>query len=133
MRVLIGKLLRYFFTGGIAAIVDTGIFALLIRTHLAVMPAAAVSFCVAAIVNFLLTSRFVFKQQATPRRFMLFFFGAVIGLVVNVGVTTVGADFMALPAIVAKIYGIGTAFLLNFVINVRFVFRKSGRKDDGLT
>lgn len=133
MKVLIGKFLRYFFTGGFAAIVDTGIFALLIRTHLAIMPAAATSFCVAAIVNFMLTSRFVFEQQTTPRRFVLFFSGAVIGLVVNVGVTTVGTDLMALPAIVAKICGIGMAFLLNFVINVRFVFRKSGRNGAGLT
>ena len=123
MNDLIRKLCRYFFTGGIAAIIDIGIFSLLVRSHLAVMPAAAVSFCVANVFNFLLTSRFVFKQQSSSRRYLLFFLGALIGLTVNVGVTTIGTIIVALPAILAKLLGIGVAFLINFFINLKLVFR----------
>jgi len=103
--------------------VDIGVFSLLVRSHLAVMPAAAASFCVANVFNFLLTSRFVFNQQSSSRGFLLFFLGALVGLTVNVGVTTIGTGFLALPAVAAKLLGIGVAFLVNFFINLRLVFR----------
>lgn len=124
MRDLIAKFLGYFLTGGFAAIIDIGGFALLLTTKIAVGPAAAASFCVAILVNFQLISRFVFKQNATARRFFFYLLGALVGLVVNVGITVAGTDFLALPEIAAKIFGVGTAFLVNFALNVAVVFRK---------
>ena len=56
MRDVIGKFLRYAVTGGSAAIVDAGGFALLVQTGMALAPAAVTSFCVAAVVNFWLTA-----------------------------------------------------------------------------
>lgn len=124
MRALITGLLRYGLTGGTAAVVDLGGFLLLTSQDIAVAPAAVVSFVAAAVVNYMLTSRFVFASQASFRRFALFFAVALVGLAVNVGVTVFAADVLNLAPGLAKLAGIGTAFLLNFALNAGIVFRR---------
>ena len=124
MRNFFVKFLRYFFTGGVAAIVDVGGFALLYGLGITPLPAAASSFSIAAIVNFLLTSRFVFRQCATGRRFTLFFVAALFGLAVNVGVTMSTIMYFGIDPRLAKIVGIGIAFFINFLLNLCIVFRK---------
>ena len=123
MRGTLVKLLRYGVTGGIAAIVDAGGFALLIAPGLGIAAAGTMSFCVAALVNYLLSSRFVFASGRSAQGFALFFVIALLGLTINLGVTLAGVYLVGLPPVLAKIGGIGTAFLINFALNLRFVFR----------
>ena len=118
-----GKLLRYFLTAGVAAVVDVGGFAALCSIHIPIAVAAVTSFCLAAVVNFLLSSRFVFGHAPTVRGFGLFFVAALGGLMVNVSVTLVGSLYLGIPAVLAKTMGVGTAFLVNFWLNLRVVFR----------
>jgi putative flippase GtrA len=125
MRTVLVKLVRYGATGGIAAIVDAGGFALLLKMGLAVAAAGTLSFCVAALVNYGLSSRFVFARNASAQGFALFFAAALLGLSVNLGVTLVGVYLVGLPPVVAKIAGIGVAFLVNFALNLLVVFRPS--------
>lgn len=124
MRDVFVKLLRYGVTGGIAAIVDAGGFELLLRAGLGIAAAGATSFCVAALVNYALTSHFVFGQGKTAFGFLAFFAAALVGLSVNLGVTLAGVYWLGLPPLAAKILGIGTAFLINFALNMGIVFRK---------
>jgi len=126
MRALLAKLIGYGVTGGIAAIVDAGGFALLLQAGLGIAAAGTASFCTAAIVNYLLSSRFVFAGRTSAQGFALFFAVALIGLAVNLGVTLAGVYWLGLPPILAKIAGIGIAFLVNFALNLRIVFRPSG-------
>jgi putative flippase GtrA len=123
MREVLIKFGRYFLTAGAAAIVDAGGFAVLYRVGIATLPAAAASFALAAIVNFVLTARFVFGKKATTRGFSVFLAAALLGLMVNVGVTVVAAEFFGVPPVIAKIVGIGTAFSFNFMLNLLIVFR----------
>jgi putative flippase GtrA len=118
------QLVGYFFTGGTAAIVDVAGFILLIDQGLSVVPAAICSFAVAAVVNYLLSSRFVFKSEASTRQFLLFAVAALVGLAVNVGVTYLKVTMFDLAPALAKVVGIGTAFLVNFTINRTLVFGK---------
>jgi len=122
MGEFVSKLLRYVITGGIAATVDAVSFTLLIMGNLSIASASVVSFCAAALINYRLTSRFVFSRNVTIFGFALFLFAALIGLTINVGVTLVGVSFYGLPPLVAKLAGTGTAFLINFGLNVRIVF-----------
>jgi putative flippase GtrA len=118
-----GKLLRYFCTAGAAAVVDVGGFAVLCLTPLPLAVSAVISFCLATVVNYLLTSRYVFNQLPTLRGYRLFFVAAVGGLLVNVSVTTVGSLYLGVAPVLAKVVGVGTAFLVNFWLNLRVVFR----------
>jgi putative flippase GtrA len=122
----LGKLLRYAVTGGSAAVIDLGTFALLYPAGLPLPVAATASFMLAAVENYLFTSYFVYKQPLSIRRFGAFLLTASIGLAVNVGMTSVVATFCGFPPLIAKITGIGVAFLLNFSLNTLIVFRKKG-------
>lgn len=124
MRNFFIKFLRYFFTGGAAAIVDAVGFALLHQLRINSFTAAVASFSVAAIVNFLLTSKFVFRQRATGKRFTLFLVAAFFGLTINVGITMLTIIYFDIDPRLAKIVGIGAAFFINFLLNLCFVFRK---------
>jgi putative flippase GtrA len=112
----------YLFTGGAAAIVDVGGFWGLHAAGLAIAPAAILSFCLAAVVNYLLTSRFVFSQRAGLRRFALFFAFALVGLTINASVTTAVALLGVFP-VLAKVAGVAVAFVANFLMNALIVFR----------
>ncbi len=115
------KLLTYTLTAGTAAIVDAGGFLALLRAGLPATVAATLSFCIAAIVNYRLTAKYVFSRTATLSGFPRFLLGALGGMLVNVGVTTFAVN-EGLAPLIAKISGIGVAFFVNFTINSRFVF-----------
>jgi len=65
MHDFVWRLLQYAVTGGIAAIVDSGGFVLLVNARLSIVVASCFSFCIAALVNYSLTSQFVFDREAT--------------------------------------------------------------------
>jgi putative flippase GtrA len=117
------KLFRYFLTAGTASVVDIGGFALLCLAPLPIAVSATTSFCVAAVVNYLLSSRLAFNATPSLQGFGVFLLGAVFGLLVNVSVTLFGTGYLELAPVLAKILGVGTAFLVNFWINLRVVFR----------
>jgi putative flippase GtrA len=122
MRDFVLRLLHYAVTGGIAAIVDAGGFVLLVNTNLGIVVAGCVSFCIAALVNYNLTSQFVFDREVTVRGFASFLLAALVGLAVNIGVTSMGVFMLGLPPLAAKLIGIAIAFFVNFLINLRIVF-----------
>ena len=118
----LSQLVRYGMTGGLAAVVDLGVFSILCPAFLRVAPAATISFLLAAVVNYLLTTRFVFNQRAGAGRFVKFLAFAIVGLLLNVSVTVFVAYVSGWPPPVAKAIGIGVAFLFNFWLNTVFVF-----------
>jgi putative flippase GtrA len=124
MTILDNKLFRYFLTAGTAAAVDVGGFALLCLMPIPIAVSAVTSFCLAAVVNYLLSARFAFGESPTLRGFGLFFVAALGGLTVNVSVTFVGSSYLGIAPVLAKVVGVGAAFLLNFWVNIRFVFRR---------
>jgi putative flippase GtrA len=117
------KLVRYFFTAGTAAIVDVGGFAVLCLTPIPIAASAVASFSLATVVNYVLTSRYVFSRSPSLQGFGLFYVAAVGGLAVNVSVTLIGSLYLGIAPVMAKIIGVGCAFLLNFWLNLRIVFR----------
>ena len=119
------KFVGYGLTAGTAAIVDIGGYALLCKLGVFAFAAAVCSFCVAAVVNYLLTGRWVFRRSPSLRGFGLFFLAALSGLLVNVSTTLVAAMLLGIVPVLAKTIGVGTAFLVNFWVNLRVVFRDS--------
>lgn len=120
---LSAKFIRYIFVGGLAACVDLGLFLALLGTGSPLVPTAIVSFLVAAVVNYRLSAWFVFAVPASARAFGRFMLFAVLGLTINAGVTVLGVQAAGLPAGIAKIAGIGIAFIFNFLCNALIVFR----------
>lgn len=122
MNPVLLQLCRYVVTGGLAAIVDVGGFAILIAQDVPIVFAATSSFALAAICNYVLSSWFVFDTAASMRRFALFLSVAAIGLCINVGATVLLDAWTPLSTVTSKIGGIAIAFLANFTMNRMFVF-----------
>ncbi len=139
------RLLRYILTGGTAAVVDLTVFTTLhVAAGFNIPLAMTCSFCVAAVVNYVLSAVFVFGHAPNLRQFGLFLLGAIAGWTVNLCVT-LGANaiipfariistlsvvvglpadlFTAYAATAARACGIAVAFLFNFFINSTVVFR----------
>jgi len=116
------RLFRYGITGGSAAVVDLGLFSILCPFFLSVGAAATLSFACAGVVNYALTSKYVFDEKLGTRRFIKFSLFALVGLVFNICVTVLIAATTPLPLPLAKATGIGAAFFFNFWLNAAFVF-----------
>lgn len=122
-RQVAGQGLRYLVTGSLAAVVDIGVFALLLQQGLTIPLAATISFGAASITNYWLTSRFVFQAQRSATGYLRFLVFALLGLALNVTLTTVLAAYTPLPPVLAKVVAIGISFVFNFTMNSLFVFR----------
>ncbi len=115
---------RYAVSGGAAAIVDLGAFAVLHHVlTMGILPAAIASYGLAVVFNYVFSSAFVYKTPLSGRRFVVFFLAASLGLGVNTGVTLASVSVLDAPAILAKIIGIGVAFGFNFLLATFVVFR----------
>ncbi|CAH2395193.1 GtrA family protein [Mesorhizobium ventifaucium] len=116
--------LRYFVSGGLAAIVDIGAFSALYPKHVGPLyVAATLSFLLAAAFNYCASSFFVFGVKTLSLRSAIYFLvAATLGLALNVTVTVIVVAETKVEPVLAKAVGIGTAFLLNFILNRYFVF-----------
>lgn len=114
----------YLLVGGLAAIVDIGLFHWLTVRSTQVLLPAIFSFLVAAVVNYALSSVWVYRRQwRSWRRASMFLLFALIGLCINAGVTWwLAGNFAILPTL-AKVGGVGIAFVANFLMNTFIVFR----------
>lgn len=116
--------LGYLLTGGIAAVVDIGGFHLLATTLGGVLLPAIGSFVVAAVVNYLLSSAWVFRRDwRSLRRAGMFVLFAGVGLAVNASTTWALAAALPIAPTLAKVGGVGLAFMVNFLMNALVVFR----------
>lgn len=123
MKEIFYKFTKYFLTGGTAAIVDLAGFAFFNFFGINLFFSAAISFSIAAVVNYLLTSRFVFQKKTSVKRFALFFCFALIGLLINVGTTLISVNYFNIIPIYSKVIGIGAAFIINFFLNLCVVYK----------
>lgn len=123
-RRTLGEFLRYLVTGGAAFVVDAGGFAVLNALGVAVLPAAAASFAAAALVNYGLTSAFVFgNSRRTAGQMAVFVAVALVGLGLNSALTVGFHAWFDIPAPVAKVAAIAVTLVWNFTANKRLVFR----------
>jgi len=117
------RFIGYGMTGGMAAIIDLGLFLVFVGLNMAVPLAATASFLVAALFNFTSSSVLVFKTPVTGKRFLRFLSVASVGLAINVGVTWFVFEALRHPA-ASKAIGIGVAFVFNYVAHSLLVFRQ---------
>src|SRR5689334_18986915 len=118
MPRVLRQALGYILTGGLAAVVDIGGFHLL-ASHLGgVLLPAVLSFVLAAVVNYTLSSIWVYRRDwRSLRRAALFLAFACVGLAINAGVTWLLATSLPIAPTLAKVGGVGVAFAANFLMN----------------
>lgn len=121
------KIIKYFFVGGAAALVDWSVFALLVKYfNYPWFVAGASSFMLATLVNYVLSIKHVFASGTRFTRnkeVFLTFFVSFIGLVINQLILWQGIEFYLLDPLLAKIMATGVVFFWNFAARNYFIFK----------
>ena len=118
------KFVGYFAVGTIAAAIDLGLFWLLDRIGVAILPAAAASVSVAVCANFLMLSLLVYRLELFHlKRFALFVSWSALGLAANAALSYwfIG---LGMHILLGKALAILAVFLVNFTFNTAVTFAK---------
>lgn len=118
---------RYLLVGGLSALADWSIFALMLYgLDLHYILAAAISFVLATGLNYYLSVRFVFGNGRRKRnqRIFLLYMVSVIGVAFNLGLLTVGIDILSLHPMLSKVLATCSVLGWNFTARYYFVFHK---------
>jgi putative flippase GtrA len=121
------KVVRYFLVGGTAALVDWSIFALLsFQAEVPYLIAAAISFILATLVNYLLSIRFVFRSGARFSRGMetaMVYAVSAVGLGINLLILQFLIASLHVHPMLSKITATGIVFIWNYMIRATVIFR----------
>ena len=137
LRDLIGQMFRFGLVGLVNAAVDTAVFftalAILNRAAAGIHPdwmlilSNVCSFVVAVSCSYVLNSRFTFARHSggkmSLRNYLLFAASQIAGFIAHTAVLVVAAKFLPLP--IAKLFGIGVGFVVNFTLARAIVFRRA--------
>lgn len=119
--------LKYFFVGGLSAIIDWSMFAVLrFGIDLHYLLSGTFSFLVATAANYYMSSRFVFEpgRRGRNEKILLLYLVSGIGLGFHLVILSVGVNVVELHDMWAKIIATGAVFIWNFSARYYFVFPK---------
>ena len=120
------RVARYFVVGGVAAVVDIGLFMLFAKgLGLPYLRVAAATFVVATLVNYWLSIRFVFVSGARFRRrweVALVFAVSAVGLALNQAILALSVERLGAGLLAAKLLATGMVFFWNYFARRVLVF-----------
>ena len=136
MRELAFQMFRFGLVGLVNAGVDAAVFFSAVAALRNFAPdfhpewtliiANTASFIVAVSVSYILNSRFTFKKRHEDlgfRPYLLFVASQVAGFIAHTATLVIAAKYVPLP--LAKLFGIGVGFVVNFTLARVIVFRNA--------
>ncbi len=120
------RIVRYFFVGGTAAVVDIGLFSLF-AGYLGWpwIPVSIASFILATLTNYILSIQFVFESGSRYTKSIEIvgvFVVSGIALLINQLVLYLAIEMLHWHLILSKIVATGAVFFWNYYGRSRFVF-----------
>lgn len=123
------KLVKYFFVGGTAAVLDISIFFVFVQklgyNYLVIAP---IGFTLATLLNYYLSIQIVFQKgiRFSPKAELLaVFVVSLIALAINQICLFISIDIFHLNKMVAKIGATGVVFFWNYFLRNNYVFKPS--------
>lgn len=128
-KSVLGQMWRYLFTGGLAFVVDFGLFALCLHAlgwHYLV--ANLVGLIAGLVVNYWISVRWVFAAckrsvSSRPLEFSLFALIGILGVLLNQLFMWFQVDFLELVPMLAKLVSAAIVLLWNFGARKVFLFK----------
>jgi putative flippase GtrA len=122
------KIVKYFAVGGIAAIVNLGIFFIFAKimgfNYLLV---AAISFVIATLVNYQLSIMHVFESGVRfEKKQEIFWVYAIslIGMCIDLATLRFCVDILSIELMLSKIIATGVVFFWNYYARKHFIFKR---------
>jgi putative flippase GtrA len=120
------RLVRYFFVGGAAALLDISLFTLFAHVlGFNYLVVASCTFILATIANYVLSIRHVFESGSRYRKtheIVLVFLVSVVGLLCNQSVLYFMVNTLNLHLVLAKIVATATVFAWNYLLRAKVIF-----------
>ncbi|MDR0982163.1 MAG: GtrA family protein [Culturomica sp.] len=120
------QLVRYTFVGGFAFIIDFGLlFVLTDFVHLHYLLSASISFTVGLVVNYLLSTTWVFSKKVVKNKaieFLLFALIGLAGLGFNNLFIWLFTDYFGIYYLISKIFTTIIVYLWNFFARKYILF-----------
>lgn len=123
------KLVKYFFVGGTAAVLDISIFFVFVQklgyNYLIIAP---IGFVLATLLNYFLSIKMVFKKgtRFSPKMELLaIFVVSSIALVINQICLFINIDMLHINKMLAKIVATGVVFFWNYFLRSNFIFKST--------
>jgi len=120
------RILKYFFVGGTAALVDIGLFSLFVGYFgWPWIPVSITTFICATFINYCLSIQFVFKSGARHKKNVELagvFIVSGLALMVNQLILMISIEAFQWNLILSKIVATGVVFFWNYYGRSRFVF-----------
>lgn len=126
------KIILYGIIGGIAVVIDVGLFTLLDQSiAVPIIAANAISIGVATVYSFMMNAYFNFRTKTKLwLRFVTFSAVSGLGFLVSSLMLWILSDIMGFNSVLIKSLTLPVVFVLQFVLNSRFTFKAQQNKED---
>jgi len=123
-RKLVFQIIKFGFVGLIASIIDVGLLTFFSEVlNVDVIVSSAISFSASAVVNYLLSMRFVFngKAQNKVKEFVIFVSLSIGGLCINQVIMWVGVTAISMHYLMVKVFAMILVPAYNFITRKIFL------------
>ncbi len=112
------QLIKYGLAGFAAAVVDIGVlYALTEHAGVYYLLSATISFCLGVLINYIISTKFVFKKHrlaSKNREFAIFFAIGVLGLLLNLLLIWALTEHLNVYYLYSKYVSVAVVFFFNF-------------------
>ena len=116
MTKLIKQLFKFGIVGGIAFVIDYGIFALLVYLNVHYLVAQIISFSISLAFNYWASIKWVFNaKKQTLKEIMIFIVLSIIGLGINEILLYIGVDKLGYHELIVKLIATIIVMIYNFI------------------
>ena len=125
MNKLFKQLFRFGIVGGIAFLIDFGIFALLTHLGMHYLIAQIISFSISLAFNYVASIKWVFDaKKQTPKEIVIFVLLSVVGLGINELLLYIGIDKLHFHELIVKLFATAVVMVFNFVTRKLIIEKK---------
>lgn len=116
MEKLIKQIMKFGVVGGIAFLIDYGLFALLTQIGMYHLIAQIFSFSISLAFNYWASIKWVFDaKKQTKKEIIIFIVLAVIGLGINEIILYLGVDILGYHELIIKLISTAIVMVYNFI------------------